>query len=137
MAPKKDRKKPLKKVSLKNKSATKKQLIDLAKKYHLNSKVFIAMEQNIYSHVHDKSKKAEQRYLFTVMREIYPNEDFFTLRKHLKNPFENNFFFTTLMKVIKRETSEEEMRILILQKIGGINYQESATLWKIYKKEFL
>lgn len=129
-------KKIIKKTAVKDNGVTKEQLITLAKKYNLDSKVFTGIQQNINSHVHDKNKKAEQRYLFTVIREIYPDKSFFELREKLKEPFQNKTFFAQLMKTIEKENPTKEMQILILRKIGGLNYQDSVSLWKMYKEEF-
>lgn len=126
-----------KKIPQKNNVLSKEQLITLARKYNLDSQVFANMERNISSHIHDKSKKAEQRYLFTVMQKIYPEKSFFELREKLEDPFQSRSFFMQLMKTIQEENPAEEMQLLILRKIGGLNYQDSSLLWKMYKEEFL
>ncbi|MDH4261784.1 MAG: hypothetical protein OEV78_01930 [Spirochaetia bacterium] len=107
------------------------------KKYHISDVLIDKIQAATEELSLDKTTpmKAEAVILFSSVREIYPNKDFFEIQKAVQNGLRLPGLFLAILNSIDKDFTSHDMKILTIKSVWKIEEADAENIYKAYQNE--
>ncbi|MCX7632328.1 MAG: hypothetical protein N2Z22_03230 [Turneriella sp.] len=105
--------------------------------YGLSSALLERMEKRVRDLIAlpQNQKSSERNLIFAALGRLYPDKDFYVLKKHAHDAFNKPGYFTTTLRLLTASARPRSWQIAVLQRLWGLSYNEADLLRQIYLRD--
>ncbi|MDH5720812.1 MAG: HEAT repeat domain-containing protein [Spirochaetia bacterium] len=119
---------------MKNKSP-KEALGYFMREYGINAGTVKKMDKNLHRHISEMGEvtTASKKFIFSALRALRPKDDYYALKKTGLKSLNNKGIFSALMREVLGFHHSQDLQIISLKQVWGINYSEAVQLKFFFK----
>ncbi len=105
--------------------------------YHLDKKLAERMQGRVSDLLNQPQNKEspERNLIFTALGRLYPDRDFYVLKKQGQDAFGKPGYFTTTLRLVTQSARGRSWQIAALQRLWGLTYNEADLIRQIYLRD--
>jgi hypothetical protein len=105
--------------------------------YKLDIKIADRMQGRVNDLLNQPQNKEspERNLIFSALGRLYPNRDFYVLKKQGQDAFAKPGYFTTTLRLVTASARGRSWQIAALQRLWGLTYNEADLIRQIYLRD--
>lgn len=105
--------------------------------YKFDSKLADRMQGRVSDllNLPQNKESPERNLIFTALGRLYPDRDFYVLKKQGQDAFGKPGYFTTTLRLVTASARGRSWQIAALQRLWGLTYNEADMLRQIYLRD--
>jgi hypothetical protein len=107
------------------------------KYYHLDPSLADRMQNHVSGllNLPQNRESAERNLIFVALGRLFPNRDFYVLKKQGQDAFGKPGYFTTTLRLVTASARGRSWQIGALQRVWGLSYAEADKIRQIYLRD--
>lgn len=107
------------------------------KYYHLDPALAERMQRRVTDLLNQPENKQspERNLIFAALGRLYPDKDFYVLKKQGQDAFGKPGYFTTTLRLVTASQRGKSWQIAALQRLWSLSYNEADLLRQIYLRD--
>lgn len=105
--------------------------------YRLGADLAERMQNRVRDLLNEPQNKEspERNLIFTALGRLYPDRDFYVLKKQGQDAFAKPGYFTTTLRLITQSSRGRSWQIAALQRVWGLTFNEADLIRQIYLRD--
>ena len=105
--------------------------------YRLDDRLTERMQSRVRDllNLPQNKESPERNLIFSALGRLYPDRDFYVLRKQGQDAFAKPGYFTTTLRLITASARGRSWQIAALQRLWGLTYNEADLIRQIYLRD--
>ncbi|MFO1470256.1 MAG: hypothetical protein U1F27_04365 [Turneriella sp.] len=107
------------------------------KYYHLDPAMAERMQRRVSELLNqpENRESPERNLIFAALGRLYPDKDFYVLKKQGQDAFAKPGYFTTTLRIVTASQRGKSWQIAALQRLWSLSYNEADLLRQIYLRD--